>query len=884
MAQFQCICCGEQKESTQRCACPSCGYTMYALPFDRKELLRTEIMRFVTCMTHTPDVLSYIKFKGLEKDQHRFPDADTIQNYAASAKRTEQFLEKLETALEQITQYLNTPFEAEYQADWRNMLRHSKILTEQVQEIAEILGIPCKVEEPEIPMAMLRYREIPDESFSAEADAILQKLHALLEKIRSFIRRNSVYGNVYTQNVPLKQYKPGFDFEPEMKKYHVLLDNTLEKPYVVDLLEDGSKELCEMLSVFWRSIHLLLSAPVLRREYNCCFDGKDGLSVSELSNCVAERIDTRFSALRKTIEDIDFLADADEARLFSLYDQMLELDTVGYFHASRGKALQAGKAEQQLNTLIGLSSIKNEIHKIKAYILANQDAPDLNLHMCFYGNPGTGKTEVARIIAGILHENGLLPTDHLIETDRSGLVAGYVGQTALKTQEVIEKAMGGVLFIDEAYALVQDESGVDYGHEAVAALIKAMEDYRGKFCVILAGYQIPMEKMIASNPGFASRIQFTLQFPDYTRSELKQISQLMLQSRNYAISETAMDKLLDITDFKRKEPNFANAREVRSLLEQIIMSQSLRTVGTDDRELTLADVNAYIRDAKLSLPISDSTSKRILSAEEELEQLVGLTAVKRMIRKIRAYAVRNQNDSNFNLHMCFYGNPGTGKTEVARLLSRILFDAGILSEAKCIETDAHGLIGRYVGETAPKTRSKIEEAMGGVLFIDEAYSLTESDGHYGDEAIAVLLKEMEDKRGRFCAVLAGYKEKMQQMLRTNPGMTSRIPFTLDFPDYSQDELREIAVLLLEKKGYQIEAAALELILDICNYERSGAEYANARTLRNILDQVLLNQNLRTEHSVGDNSILRTDVEEYIQDEQIDLNRSSKQPGKIGFSL
>ncbi|MBR3043360.1 MAG: AAA family ATPase [Oscillospiraceae bacterium] len=462
-------------------------------------------------------------------------------------------------------------------------------------------------------------------------------------------------------------------------------------------------------------------------------------------------------------------------------------------------------------------------------------------------------------------------------------MAGYGGQTALKTQEVIEKAMGGMLFIDEAYALVQDESGVDYGHEAVAALIKAMEDYRGKFCVILAGYRIPMEKMIASNPGFASRIQFTLQFPDYTRNELKQISQLMLQSRNYAISETAMDKLLDITDFKRKEPNFANAREVRSLLEQIIMSQSLRTVGTNDRELTLADVNAYIRDAKLSLPVSDSTSKRILSAEEELEQLIGLTAVKRMIRKIRAYAVRNQNDSNFNLHMCFYGNPGTGKTEVARLLSRILYDAGILSEAKCIETDAHGLIGRYVGETAPKTRSKIEEAMGGVLFIDEAYSLTESDGHYGDEAISVLLKEMEDNRGQFCVVLAGYKEKMQQMLRTNPGMTSRIPFTLDFPDYSQDELREIAILLLDTKGYQIEDAALELVLDICKYERSGNDYANARTLRNILDQVLLNQNLRTEHSVGDNSILRTDVEEYIQDEQIDLNRSSKQPGKIGFS-
>ena len=175
------------------------------------------------------------------------------------------------------------------------------------------------------------------------------------------------------------------------------------------------------------------------------------------------------------------------------------------------------------------------------------------------------------------------------------------------------------------------------------------------------------------------------------------------------------------------------------------------------------DVNKYIQDAKVNLPTAgDDGQKKVLTGEEELDQLIGLDSVKRMVKKIKAYAKRNKGEAGFNLHMCFYGNPGTGKTEVARILSRILYDAGVLAEAKLVETDGHGLLGKFVGETAPKTEAKIDSAMGGVLFIDEAYALvgshTATGGatNYGEEAIAVLLKEMEDRRGQFCAILAGY--------------------------------------------------------------------------------------------------------------------------------
>lgn len=406
--------------------------------------------------------------------------------------------------------------------------------------------------------------------------------------------------------------------------------------------------------------------------------------------------------------------------------------------------------------------------------------------------------------------------------------------------------------------------------------------------MILAGYRNPIQEMIASNPGFRSRIQFHIDFPNYERNELGKIVALMLKNKGYSISEEALERILDITDIKRKEPDFANARELRNILDQVMICQNLRCMDAEDKKLEIVDVNKYIKDAHLNLPTSgDGVVKKIMTAEDELDALVGLSAVKRMVKKIKAYAKRNKDDPDFNLHMCFYGNPGTGKTEVARLLSSILYEADVLPEAKLTETDANGLIGKFVGETAPKTLAKINDAMGGVLFIDEAYSLTEttsSDGHsagYGDEAIAVLLKEMEDHRGQFCVILAGYRENMESMLGSNPGMKSRIQFQLDFPDYSREELGEIAAAFLSKKKYEITADALQLVLDVAEYYRNRPNFANARTIRNILDQVIMNQNLRTEDE-PDNMIVRSDVQDYIDDENIDLSNTSGGKRRIGF--
>lgn len=582
------------------------------------------------------------------------------------------------------------------------------------------------------------------------------------------------------------------------------------------------------------------------------------------------------------------LSEKPEEELFEYYKAFIDLDRFGFLVPVGSTLLNIGESEKKLNHLIGLSGVKENVQKIKVYAAANKGSKNLNVHMCFLGNPGTGKTEVARYIAGILYENRILPENKVVEVDRSGLVSQYFGATAEKTSQVIAKAMGGVLFIDEAYALGNNSDAglMDYGKEAIDTLVKAMEDHRGEFCVIFAGYKNEMEKMLSVNPGLRSRIQFVLDFPNYSRDELKSIADLMLKGRGYSICDTAMDRMLDIIDIRRKEANFANAREIRNILDQVIMCQNLRCLDSQDKEIGLADVNKYILDAKIHLPsIFGSENTRALSGEEELDQLIGLTNVKRMVRKIRVYAKRNKGSSDFNLHMCFRGNPGTGKTEVARIISRILYDAGVLGEAKLVETDSRGLLGKRVGETAPKTEEKINEAMNGVLFIDEAYGLlgSGSAANYGIEAISVLLKEMEDRRGRFCVILAGYRKEMEELLSANPGFASRIPFMLDFPDYTREELGEIAVTFLKKKGYEIDNDALARLLEVTEYFRQRPNFSNARTVRNILDQVVLNQNLRAEDNADDSRIILDDVNDYISDEHIDLS-SSAPKRQIGFSL
>ena len=910
MSNYKCISCGAIKESEEKCVCPTCGYMMFEMPYERKTVLRKEIIAFLGHLK--PDVIkdSHLSFipEGKQKrpesedrqtewvkpeNVSRFPDFDKIRGYVCAANKTEEFCERLNTSVDEIRKHLSSSYSKGYAVKPEGLLAEIEdldfILKEAIKELKlEMVELPA-VKLPEI---SVQYSETPDQTLLNAASRVLDSVSMMSDKIRRFIKANNIYGTAYKHTSKIKlDLSKEKDYISDIETAGEKIDAAFNKKYIVDIFSDGTEELQEMLDAVWNGIAVIMAVPVLKKRYE--YNLSDGSTAvdDEIKDRIIDLLAKRYSDLDWEIYAYDFLEDRSEDELFELYNKMIDLDDFGFMGVSGDELLRIGESEKKLNKLIGLASIKENIKKIKAYALANKDSDNLNIHMCFYGNPGSGKTEVARIIAGILHENGILPTKKVVEVDRGGLVGQYVGETPQKTMGKILQAMGGVLFVDEAYALVpKTGGGFDYGHEAVATLIKAMEDYRGKFCVILAGYRNEMQQMLSSNPGFKSRIQFELDFPNYSREELGQITKYMLRERSYTMGDVALRKLLDITDIKRKDPNFANAREIRNILDQVIMCQNLRCMGSGDKEIALVDVNKYIKDANINLPTSgEGTEKKLLTGEEELDQLVGLASIKRMIKKIRAYAKKNHDTEGFNMHMCFYGNPGTGKTEVARILSRILYEAGVLGEAKLVETDSHGLIGQYVGETAPKTLAKINDAMNGVLFIDEAYGLVGSkvaDGgatSYGEEAIAVLLKEMEDRRGQFCVILAGYQKEMKTMISTNPGLESRIQFTLEFPDYSREELGEIAKKFLSAKNYEITDDALERTLDITDYFRSLPNFANARTVRNILDQVIMNQNLRTEDMDGDMTIIIDDVEDYLMDEGLDISKKPKsQGGTIGF--
>ena len=261
----------------------------------------------------------------------------------------------------------------------------------------------------------------------------------------------------------------------------------------------------------------------------------------------------------------------------------------------------------QLDSLCGLNQVKKDVRSLinlvkvrKMREEAGLPVPPMSLHLVFMGNPGTGKTTVARLLAQIYHAIGVLDKGQLVEVDRSGLVAGFVGQTAIKTQKVVESAIGGVLFIDEAYALVNQENGNDFGHEAIEVLLKNMEDHRKDLIVIVAGYTELMEKFIHSNPGLESRFNKYFYFEDYTGDQLLEILRSMCKKNGYALSkegeEWARNDLTDL--YENRDENFGNARDVRNLFEKAVSRQSDRVAGLDSptreqlMELTPADLGA----------------------------------------------------------------------------------------------------------------------------------------------------------------------------------------------------------------------------------------------------------------------------------------------------
>ncbi|MFJ9458469.1 right-handed parallel beta-helix repeat-containing protein [Kitasatospora sp. NPDC101447] len=521
-----------------------------------------------------------------------------------------------------------------------------------------------------------------------------------------------------------------------------------------------------------------------------------------------------------------------------------------------------------LQALVGLEGVKEQVATLvnlnklaRRREQAGMPALPMGRHLIFAGPPGTGKTTVARLYGAILAELGVLRDGHLVEVARADLVASIVGGTAIKTTEVFQSALGGVLFVDEAYALSAGSGGTgpDFGREAIDTLVKLMEDHRDDVVVIVAGYSDEMRDFLASNPGLASRFSRTVEFRNYAPEELVTIVERAAAAHGYELDAAAVDALG--THFTRmpKGADFGNGRAARKVFEEMVDRQASRLAGL--AEVTDADLPLLLPEdlgaeaaaaARADTGAAGADGGGSTALLEQLRSMVGLTAAKEqvenlvnLITQVRRREQAGLPTAKISHHLVFAGPPGTGKTTVARLYGELLAELGVLPGGRLVETARADLVGRYIGHTAQLTRDAFERARGGVLFIDEAYTLTPrgggSGGDFGQEAVDTLMKLMEDHRDEVVVIVAGYQEEMQGFLASNPGLASRFSQQIAFDHYSADELVTIVRLQAEQAGYVCAPETLTALAQLCEAVPRDRTFGNGRFARQTLEAMITRQ-------------------------------------------
>jgi len=541
--------------------------------------------------------------------------------------------------------------------------------------------------------------------------------------------------------------------------------------------------------------------------------------------------------------------------------------------AKRTRQLADGSLLNEIKKLVGMDQIKNSL--VEYLSLASQDAEAVKKikleHIVLTGNPGTGKTTVANLLGKVFEAMGLLSNGEVNYVTRADLVAQYTGQTAPKVTEAVNKSMGGVLFIDEAYSLAPGglSESDNFGREAIDELIVQMENNRGHLLVVAAGYPGEMERFLSANPGLRSRFGQSWNIPDYSVDQLWEIFKKFADESSLQMSDELKSIFDQLAISAKKKDNFANGRWVRNLLGEAEKRRAARLRGNPDGSNNL-----------LGEDLSSKSSNKqfdevgLERAMQELNELIGLGDIKDQIEEIIALQklkVRREKEGLPEInpspnHLIFSGPPGTGKTTVAKLIGNIYKSLGLVTSGHVKETQRADLVGGFIGQTAIKTAEIFAQAEGGVLFIDEAYTLTDSSAQdskdFGQEAVDTILKLMEDHRDNTIVIAAGYEEKMQKFLNSNPGLPSRFGKVMNFLPWSPKDLEGVVVSELQKKSLTCTSDALKALNQVSQELVKMSAYASGRTARRFVEEVINSQSLRLakDETASLSDIVEPDIE------------------------
>lgn len=557
-------------------------------------------------------------------------------------------------------------------------------------------------------------------------------------------------------------------------------------------------------------------------------------------------------------------------------------------------------AQKDLNAMIGLESVKQQIDKLRNRIsfYGSSDVGGGGNHMVFMGSAGTGKTTVARIITKILYDFGFITKNQCIEVSGNYLKSPYTGQTGERTQAIVDYAIGGVLFIDEAYLLYDNSSA---SSEATGVLLKAMEDHRKDFVCILAGYEEQITKLLASNEGFNSRIKYKIYFTDYTKEEMYEIFTYFINHYNgnqiYLVEDQAKDLLLKTFELEKRSKSFGNARTVRNAVDAIMDNYADRCIreSTKDNLIKYPDVELYyksranelqheIRNSSANnqldesiIRLSELKQKVMLGSEnpnEDIKKLVGLDDFKNEM-----ITLKNQKEfygDNFNSkqqNILLIGPNGCGKSSLAKVLTGYLYQYGYIQDNRYLNISAEFLKGSYVGHTAKRADAIINYAAGGVLFIKNLNSLVGNNSDsFSQEVISVIMNALNSNNNIVIVIADSYSNFIESI-------KNMFSITYTFPNYTENQLVQVFFNKATEDQFSISQGVFNIL----------AKYINTNKITSVRDVIriyeLIKKNHINNYTGGDNKFI-IDENDIITSLSLQppTQQSIQKPTKIKINL